>query len=246
MTKKLFLLASVCFLFLTSGCGLDVYYVLVSPHDCVHVPVYSNNYDNSYFEFLTNDESFESGGGLDFLGTEVYYKIYSNYSKMISDTETVISLSSTDETTAATRLITTYNYKALKMKDSTDAVLVPHKSYNQRVYIRLTDYLDIEDFSARVEIYNTTETPQVITKSGMPVRNIPERKTFNFGRTGTLDGAPKATDEEDVNYTTQSEPNKWYVAMFAVAVGKDYLFTQYYSNVLYLGSVTIDADSADN
>ena len=43
-----------------------------------------------------------------------------------------------------------------------------------------------------------------------------------------------------------TENGKWYISAFAVAVGMDATLTNYYSNILYLGSVTIDANSKDN
>ncbi|MCR4580828.1 MAG: hypothetical protein K5681_10835 [Treponema sp.] len=245
LRRNIILYVGLCLLFLTSGCGLDVYYVLPSPYDTNHEPNYNSNYGESYFEFFTNESGFENDGGLKFQGTEVYYKIYSSYSTMTSQVSTLQSLASSDDTstTASTRLITTYTYKPLAVKDSTESPLIPYKGTNQRVYIRLTDYLDMEEFSAKIladdEYLYDSESKTV------PVRNISEKKTFNFGRTGDNDAVPKS-DDEDVNYTTVSETNKWYVAMFAVAVGVDYLYTSYPSNILYLGSVTIDSSSENN
>ena len=50
-----------------------------------------------------------------------------------------------------------------------------------------------------------------------------------------------------MNYSlTASEDDIYYVALYAVAVGYDNSFTNYYSNVLYLGSVPINAAEEDN
>ena len=50
-----------------------------------------------------------------------------------------------------------------------------------------------------------------------------------------------ASDDVDTKFSSTSQSNDvWYVAMFAVAVGKDTNYTPVYSNILYLGAVTID------
>ncbi|MBR1638284.1 MAG: hypothetical protein IJ688_02745 [Treponema sp.] len=245
---KLYLTVLVCisffspFLFLS--CGLDVYFILPAPSSVNHTPVISYSYDNAYFEFFTN-ENFENTGGVSFKGTEVYYKIYSSSSVMTSEVETLQSLASSDDTssTAPTRLITSYGYKALRVQNSTESPLISFSGHSQLVYIRLSDYLDMDEYSAKIlvdgeNIYDS-DTRMI------PVRNISEQGTFNFGRSGTKDLVPKSTDD-DVKYTSMSDGNKWYVAMFAVAVGMDYLYTPHYSNILYLGAVTIDADSENN
>ena len=53
--------------------------------------------------------------------------------------------------------------------------------------------------------------------------------------------------DEDFNCSdTADEEGKYYVAMYAVAVGRDSTFQTFYSNILYLGSVTIDGKSENN
>ncbi len=243
--NRLFLIGVVCLSFFVFGCGLDVYTVIPSPFSTNNVPVYTTEYDYRYFSFFTNEKGFDNDGSVKFQGTEIYYKIYSNYSNMVSQTEKLQSLASSDDTSssASSTLITTYGYKALKAQNYTDSPLIPYKGENQSVYIRLTDYLDIEDYSARI-LVNGSSLLESASRT-IPIRNVSDGTTFNFGRSGTLDVVPKSGDD-DVNYTSMSDGNKWYIAMFAVAVGMDYLYTPYYSNILYLGAVTIDADSQNN
>ena len=244
LKKSLILCVGVCLLFLT-GCGLDVYTIIPAPYSTIHTPVYTTEYDNRYFSFFTNEREFDNEGGVKFQGTEIYYKIYSSYSNMTSQTERLQSLASSDDTSssASSTLITTYGYKALKAQGYTDSPLIPYKGENQQVYIRLSDYGDLDAFASKILINNSSLIES--ENRTIPVRNTSDRTTFNFGRNGTLDVVPKNGDE-DVNYTSMSDGNKWYVAMFAVAVGIDYLYSPYYSNILYLGAVTIDADSTNN
>ena len=244
--------------FFLSSCGLDVYYVMPSPVDYQvyqHQAQYSNtDFAENYFLFNTYESDFDNEGGLQFQGTEVYYKIYSNSSTMLSQVEALQSLASNDSssTTAINRMTTTYSFQPLKALSYSENTLIPYTGTNRSIKIRLTDYLDMDDFSSKIIIYkeivpeNDNENlEEKIEKILQPVRNVSERSTFNFGRTGVSDKVPKSEDE-DVNYTSMSDGNKWYVAMFSVAVGMDILLTPYYSNILYLGSVTIDADSKDN
>ena len=235
--------------FFLSSCGLDVYYVMPSPvDDYQHQAQYSNtDFAENYFEFNTYETDFDNEGGLQFQGTEVYYKIYSNSSTMLSQVEALQSLASSDSssTAAANRMITTNSYQPLKALSYSQDTLIPYTGSNKKVKIRLTDYLDMDEFSSKITISKSTISDEKTDTVLTPVRNLAERSTFNFGRTGVSDKVPKSEDE-DVNYTSMSDGNKWYVAMFAVAVGMDNLLTPYYSNILYLGSVTIDADSKDN
>ena len=249
--NRFFLAGVVCLLFFLSSCGLDVYYILPAPYSVNHTPVYTGNYDESYFEFFTNENSFDSGGGLNFSGTEVYYRIYSSYSTMKGQVETLQSLASSDSTsaTAATRLVNAtsssgYGYKPLRAQGYQKvSTLIPYTGENQRVYIRLSDYYSIENFSSRI-LVNSEYLYDSETKT-IPIRNTSDATTFNFGRSGTYDASPKSGDD-DVTYTSMSDGKKWYVAMFAVAIGFDVTYTPYYSNICYLGAITIDAASENN
>lgn len=253
MRRIFFLCPMVCLLFLTSGCGLDKYYLLPSPVNINHLAVYSSNYGERYFEFFTNESDFDSAGDFKFSGTEVYYKIYSSSQTLESQVAVLNNLASSDSTsaTAASRLMTStssggYGYRPLRVQNFLSrSTLIPFTGDNQRVYIRLSDYQSGEDFSARIlvdglPLYGSSSRT-------IPVRNIPGSHTFNFGREGgnRSRDMPESTDD-DVHYTSMSDGQKWFVALFAVASGMDVTYTPYYSNILYLGAVTIDADTQDN
>lgn len=244
-----------CF-FLTTSCGLDMVYYISSPETVYHRPEYSSNFEERYFEFSTNE--INDFSDFVFLGTYVYYKIYSRYddpsssSDLMSERDTLYSLSVSDNTTsAATKMIDTYKYQPLQCYDDTVKGPVPclipadGTGDRKRVTIRLTDYQDISEYKARVTYKAKGEEIEI---GSYPIRNN-AFTTFNFGRTGDKDKKPeKGASEEDVSYT-DFEPradNTFYVALYAVAVGRDMYYTQYYSNILYLGCVPINANEKDN
>lgn len=260
-----FFLFSVC-LFLFSSCGLDVVYYLYAPFVTHNTPEYTTAYDNRYFEFTTNDRD-NIRDDFDYLGTAVYYKIYNNTSTMNSNIAAVSSLnSSTNESAAASRLIDSYKYQPLGLNTETKNPLIPVSAdgTNQRVYIRLSNYLETvsADYKATVRIRPDGGDDSSWSEQGIPLRTG-NRYTFDFGRdyddvsselaADRVENAVPASDDSstigDVSYSssfTDSDKKIWYVDLYAIAVGQDSSFTQYYSGVLHLGSVAIDPNEDDN
>ena len=163
---------------------------------------------------------------------------------MVSEKSKLEDLSNDDETSsrAPTQLIEEYNYCLLNNR----IPLVQSRKKDQKVLIRLTDYY-VENYqeallkgeeaqAARIEIDGNFYS--------LPVR-VDGKSTFNFGRDGENDLVP-TKDDIDVEFTTTTEEGIWYVCMFAVGVGIDETFNDIYSNILYLGTVAIDANSYDN
>ncbi len=252
--KNIFVVLSlVCLFIFNTGCGLDTFYVISAPVNVVRQPYYTDtDHGERYFSFWTNEET--NIDGFVFLGTDVYYKIYNSSSQMSTEVSVLQTLANDSEksSTSPDKMMNAttsggYGYKSLKAKGYNNQVLIPNENQNRLVYIRLSDYQSLEEFSARILIggANGTNLYDSDTKV-IPVRNTSDRRTFNFGRSGDLDKIP-TSDDEDVKYTsTSTDEGKWYIAMFAVAVGYDATYTNYYSNILYLGSVTIDSNSYDN
>lgn len=255
-----FLFAFV-FLLLFSGCGLDEYYVLDAPTTVNNEPSVSSStytsqtvYSSAYFDFLTKESSSDnnkSEGDFVFEGTAVYYKIYNNYSTMNSHISTVSSLSnSTNASSSANKIIQDYKYVQLGTSSGSISPLIPSSGSDQRVYIRLTNYGSDSEYSARIEISSSGS----VTATYVP-RRTGNSKTFDFGRKYNsnyqLDSSgdyyyPAQGDDDVYWSSTTSQENMWYVNLYAVSVGRDNSFTSYYSDVLYLGSVAIDASVEDN
>lgn len=263
-TNYCFFLFSIC-LFLFSACGLDVVYYLYAPSVTHNTPDYTTAFDNRYFEFTTNDSS-NIRDDFDYLGTAVYYKIYNNTSTMNSNIAALSSLnSSTNESAAATRLIDSYKYQPLGLSEGTKNPLVPASADgNQRVYIRLSNYQETisPDFKATVRIRSDNGNDSSWTEQGVPLRTG-NRYTFDFGRDdddvssdlaaerveNAVPSSENSSTIGDVSASssfTDSDGKIWYVDLYAVAVGQDSSFTQYYSGVLHLGSVAIDTREENN
>lgn len=239
----------MCLFAFNISCGLDTFYIIEPPVSNIHQPIY-NSIDASdrYFEFWTNESS--DMEGFIFLGTEVYYKIYNSSSTMISEVNVLQTLSSDIDksATAAEKMINPptnggYGYKALKIAGNDSVPLVAPADSNQRVYIRLSDYQAVEEYSARV-LVNGSYLNGSSAKT-IPVRNNSDRNTFNFGRNGPKDKRP-LTDDEDSKLSSSISDTKYYISMFAVGVGRDSTYANIYSNILYLGSICIDSSSYDN
>ena len=129
-----------------------------------------------------------------------------------------------------------YNYKQLLADGISSATLIPYTGKNRKVYIRLSDYLGMEEYSAQIKV---DDLPLNGEKT-IPLRDIATKSSFNFTGTSEYNKIP-ASDDVDTKFSSTSQSNDvWYVAMFAVAVGKDTNYTPVYSNILYLGAVTID------
>ena len=241
--KRLKYLVAFVFLLLLEACGLDTFYYLDPPITDGHTSYYTTE-DGiyRYFSFVTNEESslgdndqyFSSSSELVFLGTEVYYKIYNNYSTMVSAENAIDSLnsSSSNYAAAAESLIESRGYKPLKFSSGSFIPLVEAGSSpnNRHVYIRLNDYGTEVDYNGQPV---------------MPRRYINSNYGFNFGQDDN-NPLPKNGDA-DVNYSSSSsDSGTWYVDMYAVSVGRDTSYSTSYSKVLFLGSVKIqESDYSD-
>lgn len=254
---NLFYISIFCIcLFLCPGCGLETLYYLDAPFQRQTNPTVSDSgdaasYTEAYFDFYTNENQ-KVDENLKYLGTAVYYKIYNSYSTMNSHISSVSSISSSTNSSSAFPRLQSYGYQELGTKDMNGnerniSPLIPAESSNQRVVIRLTNYQEPDQSSAEWNEY-AYRAKIVINnvEKYVPMRND-STKSFDFGRknSGGDYDKPKS-GEDDVNYGTASKDDVYYVTLYAVAVGRDNSFTNYYSNVLYLGSAAINASEEDN
>lgn len=254
---NLFYISIFCIcLFLCPGCGLEEYYVVEAPFQRRTNPTVSDSgdaaaFDSAYFDFFTNDSGNSSGaeGGFKYMGTAVYYKIYNNYSTMNSHISTISSISSSTNSSSAFPKLQSYGYQELGGYGKNVSPLIPDvNGKDQNVFIRLTNYHEPAD-------KNGSEWKDYAYRAKIVVNDVekyvPMRqdntKSFDFGRKNSSGDYDKPkSGEDDVNYGTASKENMYYITLYAVAVGHDNSFTNYYSNVLYLGSVAINASEEDN
>lgn len=254
---NLFYISIFCIcLFLCPGCGLETLYYLDAPFQRQTNPTVSDSgdaasYTEAYFDFYTNENQ-KVDENLKYLGTAVYYKIYNSYSTMNSHISSVSSISSSTNSSSAFPRLQSYGYQELGTKDMNGnerniSPLIPAESSNQRVVIRLTNYQEPDQSSAEWNEY-AYRAKIVINnvEKYVPMRND-STKSFDFGRKNSSGDYDKPkSGEDDVNYGTASKDDVYYVTLYAVAVGRDNSFTNYYSNVLYLGSVAINVSEENN
>lgn len=241
--------AAVCFF----ACGLDEDYVVYAPTYVEHEPLYSNaDFAENYFVFSTNDSANDMPN-FNYRGTAVYYKIYGSSSTLQSNVRAIESANSSSSGDAANLVISSYKYVEMGTADGRHSPLIPSGGSDKRVYIRLTGYQDTAEHSEYApKIIIGYDGNKKANATYIPVRNAGGKKYhFDFGRSNAAkygsyaDNAkvPQAGDE-DVMGTSSN--GKWYVDMYAIGLGNDAAFTKYYSNVLHLGSVPIDANKEDN
>lgn len=245
-----FLTFSVCLFLFNTSCGLDTYFVMEDPVISLdEIPSPDNEqFNEKTFKFTTNDKV-DYPNNYQFLGTDIYYKIYSSYSTLKSETGVLDNYASDTEKSAKApeKLMFTkeqggYEYKKLKVSTSQDSPLIkPGKNY-QEIEIRLTDYQNIPDFASRITIDGKYIGDG--TEVSKPLR-AEDKLTFNFGRTGDYDKIP-VSEDDDVNYSSSPTNHIWYVCLYAVAVARDVTFQNFYSNIVYLGAVQIDDSNVNN
>lgn len=265
MYKKILFIFSfvACCLFAFLSCGMDVIYYIYPSTVTYNVPVItsanysdpSGNYETSYFSFKTEEES-NDYDSFEYLGTGIYYKIYNNYSKMNSDISTISTkISSTSEASAATYIVESLKYQALKCSGTNDFPIIASTGTNRKVYIRLSNYNEENSlFAARILVGGNCENgvaDSTTLNLGIPYRAVGTNLNFDFGRkytSGQNSGnyVYPASGDDDVYSGTASSSGVWYVAMYAIGIGRDESYTTQYSNALHLGAVAISQNSEDN
>lgn len=229
-----------------AACGLDQVYLLEPPTAILHnVYVDTDSPAQWYVEFITNDTGNAAyypsrGNSFVFLGTEIYYKIYNNKNTLQSHKNSINSVNTASYySEAASRMITTYHYQTLGLKPELGwtPFVGCDETGNKRVYIRLTDVApdgNTETFKAGVK-FNDTD------KNVVPYRNG-NRYSFDFFNKAQEN--PRVTNIQPSNgdadyYHSNSDDGKYYVHLYAVAVGRDSNYTPSYSPVLDLGVIPI-------
>lgn len=241
---KLFFFVACCLCLF--GCGLEEYYVVEAPFRIYQEPNYNSEFSLRYFDFVTNETENPNRGTFVFLGTAVYYKIYNRYESINSVTSALSSANnSTDASYAANLLKDTYKYVQLG-GEAGSTPLIAATGADRRIYIRLTNYQNDARYQAKIIVGYTGDSSVAAT---MVPKREGNRYSFDFGRTGSEDRTP-ADGDDDYSYSSSgfssSYPNTYFVDMYAVSVGRDTTYTTYYSKVLHLGTVAIDAGTEDN
>ncbi len=229
-----------CSVFLLS-CGLESSHYVDSPTLTGTSPS-SSSADKTlhFFSFRTAEDT--SSGTFDYLGTEIYYKIYNNVSSMESREA---SIASRDDASKRDALVS-YGYKTLNLA-GTAAPTPLISASDVYVYIRLADYntSHSEDYKAVICTSSSSMTRYDASSTliGIPRRSINAGYGFDFGR----DASNPVPVNSDADYASSSATSagSYYVDAYAVTVGKDTSNNSMsYSGTLFLGSISITtADS---
>ena len=207
----------LCLVFFNLSCGLDIIEYYEPPYVTINPPEPENIDSNQkYILFRTNNSENTS---ISFKGTNVFYKIYNNREDARNDRDRLKSISQNDYSgTSAETLITNYKYAMLNNSN----ILCP-KFDSDDYYVRI-DFTDSNRFALTI---NGDEQK--------PLRAV-ENKEFNF------DSSYWSYDSErdfDVKYNSSSATDVWYVQFFAASVGLSSTLTEQYSNIVYLGCISL-------
>ena len=251
MQKNLFFLVLCIFtgIFLSS-CGLEEVLTVEEPTVTYNNPLYTSADPLTwYFSFKTSADS-----GENFIGTDVYYKIYNSSSTLSSERSSILAVNtSTNSSAAATRMVETYSYQSLGTSISTDnSVYFPER--NSSVIFRLKTSKSADASTATSDDryrYHACVGTRIGTSYNyelyIPYRNG-NLKSFDFFDENE-DDKNKVRDVlpvyGDADYKcAEADKDKtfdeYYIQIFAVGVALNpETVTSNYSLVLDLGSVTI-------
>lgn len=209
----------LCLVFFNLSCGLDIIEYYEPPYVTINPPEPENIDSNQkYILFRTNNSENTS---ISFKGTNVFYKIYNNREDARNDRDRLKSISQNDYSgTSAETLITNYKYSMLNNSN----ILCPKSESGS------------DDYDVRIDFTDSNRFALIINgKEQKPLRAV-ENKEFNF------DSSYWSYDSErdfDVKYNSSSATDVWYVQFFAASVGLSSTLTEQYSNIVYLGCISL-------
>ncbi|MCI5667080.1 MAG: hypothetical protein SOW31_03770 [Treponema sp.] len=221
-TNKIMVFATcilvLCLVFFNLSCGLDIIEYYEPPYVTINPPEPENIDSNQkYISFRTNNSENTS---ISFKGTNVFYKIYNNREDARNDRDRLKSISQNDYSgTSAETLITNYKYAMLNNSN----ILCPKSESGSDYDVRI-DFTDSNKFAL---IINGDEQK--------PLRAV-ENYEFNF------DSSYWTYDNErdfDVKYNSSSATDVWYVQFFAASIGLSSTLNEQYSNIVYLGCISL-------
>lgn len=214
--KKLLCLLSI---FIFFSCGIDNI-VYLEPPKLTHSPTGHTDEAQTYFEFETSDK--KNWGIGEFLGFEVYYRIYESETDCKNLIKNIVQYNESNPANSVNYLLSSYNYKLLTYQGHSyqdrPIVLAPVASpTNDRlVKFRLET---VNSLSNDFDIAGTTQ--------GKVLRQFGEE--FTAAKSG----------DYDVQSSSNPSNDSFYVAVFAATYGYDISFKPIYSELVSLGYVKI-------
>jgi len=212
-----------------SSCGLPVYYIIYPP---VNAGTPSENAETRYFSFKTADQVNKTTDI--YRGIDVYYKIYNTENDRNLDIQQIQAVNSEFSQSGFNKM-QGLGYAKLssepKLHNSSD-VLFDKEDSDHFIKIRLFDEGSEDRYEAGFESdkisFNTGSEP--IRLNG---------NSFQFDK-------ENPPEQGDADYKHNEEGSDYFwVAAFAVSVGRDGFFQAYYSSLLPLGSIKIPKNTLD-
>ncbi len=221
----LYILVSFSLILFFSSCGLPVYYIIYPP---VNAGTPSENAETRYFSFKTADQVNKTTDI--YRGIDVYYKIYNTENDRNLDIQQIQAVNSEFSQSGFNKM-QGLGYAKLssepKLHNSSD-VLFDKEDSDHFIKIRLFDEGSEDNrYEAGFEI-NDTEFSH-----SKPFRS--NGNSFQFGEKNL----PAQGDADYTHNENEEESESFWVAAFAVSVGRDGFFQAYYSSLLPLGSIKI-------
>lgn len=211
MTKNSKFTLVLCSFLLLFSCGLDVYYFIEPPFNSSPI---SNPADDvsQFFSFTTNGGNV---GDMNYLGTQVYYKLYTNISDLDSQKTSINSANIEYSENGIDKLLA-LGFQKLSCSSYSDPLIRKTPSpKNQNIKITFNNG------------YYSSEILVDGENLGIPLRY--DNTPFSLENLSTQD-----LDVYDSNSSSDEETN-FYILMYAVSVGTVNLSQRIYSSLCYLG-----------
>lgn len=187
LIKKTFLTVFVIVLcFLSVSCGESVSYSAAPPSDVIS-PTPADPSQN-LFRFTTAED-------LNTTGTSVYYRIYTDESKLLQDQSAIMNQGTDSNYQPRINKMNSLGYRLINGAER----LIPATNANRFIEIRLSDETS---FTAGIVVAGTA--------TGIPSR-------FSYGNFKFSNSYYPHTNETDFD-GTQTSAGPWYVAAFACSV----------------------------
>ena len=222
---KLCILVIFSLILFSSSCGLPVYYIIYPP---VNAGNPTETPDGRYFSFKTADQVNKTTDI--YRGIDVYYKIYNTENDRNLDIQQIQAVNSEFSQSGFNKM-QGLGYAKLssepKLHNSSD-VLFDKEDSDHFIKIRLFDEGPEDSrYEAGFKIND------IVSSGSKPIRS--NGKNFQFGEKNL----PAQGDADYTHNENEEESESFWVAAFAVSVGRDGFFQAYYSSLLPLGSIKI-------
>ena len=217
MARKVCIVVFFIAFLLLFSCGLDVYYFIEPPFNSSSI---SNPADDvsQFFSFTTNGVNNRDPaivGDMNYLGTQVYYKLYTNDSDLKSQRDSINSANIEYTENGIDKLLA-LGFQKLSCSSYSDPLIRKTPSpKNQNIKITF----DNGYYSNTILVDDEN--------LGIPLRY--DNSPFSLENLSTQD-----LDVYNSNISSDEETN-FYILMYAVSVGTLNLSQRIYSSLCYLG-----------